>query len=435
MGSGISPDPFFNGCCMFIDEAQIYVRSGTGGNGAVHFRREKYVPRGGPDGGDGGRGGDVILKVEHRLNTLSYFRHNQKFIADDGKNGAKQRMTGRSADPMIIKVPPGTIVYDADTGELLGDLTERDQELLIAKGGRGGRGNVHFVSARHQVPRVGEKGEPGSERNLRLELKLIADVGLVGVPNAGKSSFLAAVSNAEPKIADYPFTTLEPNLGVVELDYENTLVLADIPGLIEGAHLGAGLGDAFLRHIQRTKVLIHVLDGLSEDPIADFSQINAEMALFDPKLKQKQQIVVFNKMDSPEAQQKWPAVKATLEKLGYPNPMPISALARTDVKPVLWKALELVKTAPEPEVVENVPVYRPEEDPNEFVIEPVEDGFAVSGKAIERAAKMTYWEHEGSVRRFQRLMATLGVEEALREAGISEGDTVYIDEYAFDWQD
>ncbi len=419
---------------MFIDEAEIYVRSGTGGNGAVHFRREKYVPRGGPDGGDGGRGGDIILKVEHRLNTLSYLRHNQKFIADDGRNGAKQRMTGRSAESLIIKVPPGTIVYDADTGALLGDLTERDQELLINKGGRGGRGNVHFVSSRHQVPRVGEKGEPGTERNLRLELKLIADIGIVGVPNAGKSSFLAAISNADPKIADYPFTTLEPNLGVVELDYENTLVLADIPGLIEGAHMGAGLGDSFLRHIQRTKVLIHMLDGLSEDPIADFSQINAEMALFDPKLKQKEQIVVFNKMDMPEAQEKWPQVKQTLENLGY-HPMSISALARTDVKPVLWKALELVKNAPEPEVLETVPVYRPEEDPNEFVIEPVEDGFLVTGKAIERAAKMTYWEHEGSVRRFQRLMETLGVEAALREAGITEGDTVYIDEYAFDWQD
>jgi GTP-binding protein len=419
---------------MFIDEAEIYVRSGSGGNGAVHFRREKYVPRGGPDGGDGGRGGDIILKVEHRLNTLSYFRHNQKFIADDGRNGAKQRMTGRSADPLIIKVPPGTIVYDADTGELLGDLTERDQELLINKGGRGGRGNVHFVSSRHQVPRVGEKGEPGTERNLRLELKLIADIGIVGVPNAGKSSFLAAISNADPKIADYPFTTLEPNLGVVELDYENTLVLADIPGLIEGAHMGAGLGDSFLRHIQRTKVLIHMLDGLSQDPIADFSQINSEMALFDPKLKQKEQIVVFNKMDMPEAQEKWPEVKATLEDLGY-HPMSISALARTDVKPVLWKALELVKTAPEPEVLETVPVYRPEEDPNQFVIEAVEDGFLVTGKAIERAAKMTYWEHEGSVRRFQRLMETLGVEAALREAGITEGDTVYIDDYAFDWQD
>ncbi len=419
---------------MFIDEAEIFVRSGTGGNGAVHFRKEKYVPRGGPDGGDGGRGGDVVLRVEHRLNTLSYFRQNQKFIAENGKNGAKQKMTGRSADALVINVPPGTLVYDAESGDLLGDLTDRDQELMVCKGGRGGRGNIHFVSARHQVPRVGEKGEPGEERNLRLELKLIADIGIVGIPNAGKSSFLAAVTNATPKIANYPFTTLEPNLGVVELDYENTLVFADIPGLIEGAHMGAGLGDAFLKHIQRTKVLIHMLDGLSEDPIADFSQINSEMALFDSKLAQKQQIVVLNKMDMPEVQERWPEIKEKLEGLGY-HPMAISALARQDVKPLLWKALELVSQAPEPEIAEEIPVYRPEEDPNEFFIEQEEDGFRVIGKAIERAAKMTYWEHDGSVRRFQKLMETLGVENALRDAGVSEGDTVYIADFAFDWQD
>ena len=419
---------------MFIDEAEIYVKSGTGGNGSVHFRREKYVPRGGPDGGDGGRGGDVVLIVEHRLNTLSYFRQNRKFVADDGKNGAKQRQTGRSAEAKMVKVPPGTLVYDADTGELLGDLTERDQTLVVCKGGRGGRGNTHFVSARHQVPRVGEKGEPGEERNLRLELKLIADVGIVGVPNAGKSSFLASVTNATPKIANYPFTTLEPNLGVVDLDYENTLILADIPGLIEGAHMGAGLGDAFLRHIQRTKVLIHMIDGLSQDPIADFTQINAEMALFDPKLKEKAQLVVFNKMDMPDAQEIWPIVKEELENHGY-EPMAISAITQKDVKPVLWKALELVRNAPEPEIVEAVPVYRPETDPNEFTITPEEDGYRVTGKAIERAAKMTYWEHDGSVRRFQRLMETLGVEEALRDEGVEEGDTIYIADFAFDWQD
>ncbi len=419
---------------MFIDEARIYVRSGTGGNGAVHFRREKYVPRGGPDGGDGGRGGDLILKVLHTLNTLSSFRYNQKFIADDGKNGAKQKMTGRSADNLIVYVPPGTIVYDDDTGELIGDLTERDQELLICKGGRGGRGNVHFVSSRHQVPRVGEKGAPYEERNLRLELKLIADVGIVGVPNAGKSSLLAAVSNATPKIANYPFTTLEPNLGVVELDLDNSLVFADIPGLIEGAHQGAGLGDTFLRHIQRTKVLIHVLDGMSMDPIADFTQINAEMALFDEDLKSKAQIVVFNKMDIPEVKEKWPEVKANLESHGF-TPWAISAFTRMDLKPVLWKALELVKIAPEPEIVELTPVYKPEEDPRDFTIKILEEGYRVSGKSIERAAKMTYWEHDESIRRFQKLMGVLGVEEGLRDAGIEEGDTVLIGEYELEWQD
>jgi GTP-binding protein len=419
---------------MFIDEAKISVTSGKGGDGAVHFRREKYVPRGGPDGGDGGRGGDVVLRVKHTMNTLHSFQFNQKFLASPGGNGAKQKMTGRSANTLYIDVPPGTLVYDGDTGELLGDLVERDQELLICKGGRGGKGNVHFVSARHQVPRVGEKGEPGEEKNLRLELKLIADVGIVGVPNAGKSSFLAAVTNATPKIADYPFTTLEPNLGVVNLDMENSLVLADIPGLIEGAHLGAGLGDAFLRHIQRTRVLIHMLDGLSEDPIADFSQINSEMALFDPVLKQKSQLVIFNKMDVPEVQEKWPKVKKALELKGY-QPMAISALIHQDLQPVLWKVLELVQKAPEPEVTEEMPVYRPEDDPNDFHIEMEEGGFRVIGKAIERAAKMTYWEHEGSLRRFQKLLETLGVEEALRDMGIEEGQSVYIDDYELEWQD
>ncbi len=419
---------------MFIDEVRIFVQSGKGGDGAVHFRREKYVPRGGPDGGDGGRGGDVILRVQHTLNTLNALRYKDKYVGDDGKNGARQKMTGRSANALIIPVPPGTIVYDADSGELLGDLVHRDEELLVARGGRGGRGNVHFVSARHQVPKVGEKGEPGQELNLRLELKLIADVGIVGVPNAGKSSFLAAVTNATPKIADYPFTTLEPNLGVVELDPENSLVLADIPGLIEGAHRGAGLGDAFLRHIQRTKVLLHILDGMGTDPLADFSQINAEMALFDPRLKQKSQLVVLNKMDMPSVQERWPQLKSALNQLGY-EVMPISALTRQDLRPVLWKLVELVQNAPDIAVEEKIPVYRPEEDPTDFTIEKVEEGYIVHGNAIERAAKMTYWEHEGSIRRFQKLMETLGVEEALRAEGIEEGETVFIGEFELEWQD
>ncbi len=419
---------------MFIDEARINVQSGKGGDGAVHFRREKYVPRGGPDGGDGGRGGDVILRVRHTLNTLNALRYKDKYLADAGKNGARQKMTGRSAEPLVIFVPPGTIVYDADSGELLGDLVSRDEELRVCKGGRGGRGNVHFVSARHQVPRVGEKGEPGEERNLRLELKLIADVGIVGVPNAGKSSFLAAVTKATPKIANYPFTTLEPNLGVVELDMDNSLVLADIPGLIEGAHQGAGLGDAFLRHIQRTKVLLHMLDGESEDALADFSQINSEMALFDPTLQKKAQLVVFNKMDIPEVAERWHSVKAELDKMGYES-MAISAMMRNDVQPVLWKLLEMVRTAPEIEVELNTPVYRPEEDPSDFTIERVENGYRIHGSAIERAAKMTYWEHDGSIRRFQKLMETLGVEAALRDEGIEEGESVFIDEFELEWQD
>jgi GTP-binding protein len=260
---------------MFIDEAIILVKSGKGGDGAVHFRREKYVPRGGPDGGDGGRGGDIVLEVVPTLNTLYEFRHESQFRALDGANGARQKMTGKSASELVIKVPPGTIIYDTQTNELVGDLIEAGQRLLVCKGGRGGRGNQHFATPSQQVPRIAEKGEPGQEKKLRLELKLIADIGIVGVPNTGKSTFLAAVTNATPKIASYPFTTLEPNLGVAHLDEDTTLVLADIPGLIEGAHLGVGLGHDFLRHIQRTRVLIHLLDGLAEDPLLDLAQINS----------------------------------------------------------------------------------------------------------------------------------------------------------------
>jgi GTP-binding protein len=267
-----------------------------------------------------------------------------------------------------------------------------------------------------------------------LVLKLIADVGIVGVPNAGKSSFLAAVTNATPKIADYPFTTLEPNLGVCELDADNSLVLADIPGLIEGAHQGAGLGDTFLRHILRTKVIIHMLDGESEDPLADFSQINSEMALFDPLLKEKQQLVVFNKMDVPAVQERWPGIKKALKKHGY-EAMPISAMTRQDLKPVLWKALEMVQNAPQIESIERIPVYRPEADPMDYTIEKTEEGYVVHGAAIERAAKMTYWEHDESLRRFQKLMTTLGVEDALRAAGIEEGESVFIGDFELEWQD
>lgn len=422
---------------MFIDEAKIYVRSGKGGDGFVHFHREKYVNRGGPDGGDGGRGGDVILKVVPTLNTLVNFRYKRKFIADDGKKGGVNDMTGKSADDLVVPVPPGTVVYDGDTGELLGDLTEPNQNLVVCKGGRGGRGNPHFASSRNQAPTTAEKGEPAEERNLRLELKLIADVGLVGVPNAGKSSFLAAVTNARPTIADYPFTTIEPNLGVAELNMETTLVLADIPGLIEGAHQGVGLGDAFLRHIQRTRVLIHLLDGMSEDPLSDFSQINSELALFDPELSSKPVIVALNKIDLPEVKERWPAIKKQLIAKGVKAPVAISALARTGLEPILWKCVELLQTAPEPVAVKSIPVYRPAEDPQEFTISRTDDGgYKVNGVAIERAAKMTYWEFEGSVRRFQKLIETLGVEARLRELGIENGDTVYIgDEYELEWQD
>ena len=419
---------------MFIDEVEIYVRSGTGGNGAIHFRREKYVPRGGPDGGDGGRGGDVILEVTHHLNTLNQFHYQTKFIAENGKGGSKQKSTGKSAPSLIIKVPPGTLVYDQDSNQLLGDLTDEGQQLTVCKGGRGGRGNQHFATSRNQVPHVGEKGEPGEEKNIRLELKLIADVGIVGVPNAGKSSFLASVTNAKPKIANYPFTTLEPNLGVVNLDMDHQFVAADIPGLIEGAHQGVGLGDAFLKHIQRTKVIIHMLDGLSEDPVADFSQINSELALFDEKLASKRQIVAYNKMDLPDVAERWPQVKKEIESKGY-EIVAISTVAHTDTKPLLWKVMEMVESYVEEEIAEEIPVYRPEPDPREFTVEEVEGGWLVRGKSIERAAAMTYWEHHASVRRFQRIMETIGVDTALEAAGAQMGDTVYIGDYELEYWD
>lgn len=420
---------------MFLDEVIIEVGSGKGGDGMVHFRKEKYIPRGGPDGGDGGKGGDVILKVHTHVNTLYAFQHQQKFYADNGRGGGSTNKTGKSADNLIIPVPPGTIVFDAITGDLIGDLTEKDQELVVAKGGRGGKGNQHYATSRNQVPRMAEKGEPGEERSLRLELKLIADIGLVGVPNAGKSSLLAATSNARPKIADYPFTTLVPNLGVVELDLDTVLVLADIPGLIEGAHKGVGLGFDFLKHVQRTRVLVHLLDGMSDDPLADFSQINSEMALFDPRLEKKPQIVALNKMDLPDVADKWDMIKTSIEKKGY-EVFAISAVSGLNVRKLLYRAHQVLQETPA-EVVEDVmPVYRADEDPRAFTISREDDGgWRISGKAIERAAAMTYWEHRGPVRRFQRILNALGIERALRQAGIQEGDNVYVGEYALEWQD
>lgn len=422
---------------MFIDQAEIFVRSGKGGNGMVHFRREKFVPRGGPDGGDGGRGGDVILEVKATANTLAPFRHVMRYLADDGKNGGSTNKYGRSAENLIIPVPPGTVVYDVASGELLGDLTTDGQQLTVCKGGRGGRGNAHFKSARNQVPTTAEKGEPSEEKRIRLELKLIADIGIIGVPNAGKSTLLSALTNAKPEIAPYPFTTLVPNLGVASIDDDTHVVLADIPGLIEGASRGVGLGFEFLRHIQRTRVLIHLLDGLSEDPLADFSQINSELAIFDPNLGRKPQVVAINKMDQPEAQERLPKIRAELKERGI-ELLTLSALARTDVRPLLIQAYSrLSETPPLEETAIPMPVYRPKDDPQEFEV--VRDSgsgdWRVIGPAIERAASMTYWEHEGSVRRFQRVMEALGVETALRKAGVQNGDTVFIADFELEWQE
>jgi GTP-binding protein len=421
---------------MFIDQITILAASGKGGDGAVHFRREKYVPRGGPDGGDGGRGGDVILVVSRHLNTLFPFQHKRIFRADSGRPGGGNNKTGRSAEDLMIKVPPGTIVYDDDTGEVIGDLVEVGQQLVVCQGGRGGRGNTRFANSRNQAPRIGERGEPGEERNLRLELKLIADIGIVGVPNAGKSTFLASVTNAEPKIASYPFTTLQPNLGVANLDEDNTLVLADIPGLIEGAHQGVGLGHDFLRHVQRTRVLIHLLDGLSEDPLADFAQINTELALFDEDLGKKPQVVALNKADLPFVRDLWPEYEQQFKDHGIKQPMLISAVSGENVRQLLYRAAQLLAETPEPAPVAEMPVYRHETDPNEFTISREDDGgYRVNGASIERAAAMTYWEYDQSVRRFQHILETLGIDQALRDAGVTPGDSVYIGNFELEWED
>ncbi len=401
----------------------------------VHFRREKYVPHGGPDGGDGGAGGNVILEIAPKMNTLASFRKRHRFHADKGGNGGGQNKTGKTAKDLIVPVPPGTIVYDDESGNVIGDLVEHGQRLIVARRGRGGRGNARYATSRNQAPRMAERGEPGEERWLRLELRLIADVGLIGLPNAGKSTLLAAVTNARPKIASYPFTTLEPNLGVAEINGENQLVLADIPGLIEGAHMGLGLGFTFLRHVQRTKVLIHLIDGSSPNPLADFSQINAELAFFDEELARKPQIVAINKVDLIEVQERWPELEKEFSSRGQ-EVMAVSALKRIRLRQLLYAAYQsLQKISPEPDQIET-PVYRLEPDSIGFKISREPDGaWRVSGKRIERAAEMTYWEFDEAIRRFQKLLEILGIDQELRKAGALNGDTVRIGDYELEWQD
>ena len=417
-----------------FDEVKIYICSGDGGNGIVAFLREKFMPRGGPAGGDGGRGGDVILKVNPKLNTLSPFQRGVHFKAENGKPGRAKNMSGAGGKSIEVEVPPGTVVRDAETGTIIADLVRPDDRVVVAKGGRGGRGNQHFASPSNQTPRIAEKGEPGVERWLTLELRLIADVGLVGVPNAGKSTLLSVVSNARPKIADYPFTTLEPNLGVMEYDGRD-LVVADIPGLIEGAHMGVGLGHTFLRHVQRTRVLIHVLNGASENPIADYSQINTELALYDENLAEKPQLVVFNKMDLPEAQERWSSVKSALEARGV-DIVSISAATQLNVKSLIQRIFQIVDALPAIESIQpvEIPTYGLEEDEVIFNIIQEEAGiYRVVGKRIERAAAMTHWDYDDAVLRFQNILETLGVSAALEAAGVKVGDTVYIGDYELEW--
>ncbi len=418
---------------MFFDEAKINVRSGDGGAGCVSFRREKYVPRGGPNGGNGGAGGDVYLVATSHRTTLVEFRKRVHFRAGRGDHGGSNNRQGARGENVEIEVPVGTIVRDSRTGELLADLVENGQRVLVAKGGRGGRGNAAFAGPTNQAPRIAENGEPGQERWLELELRLIADVGIVGVPNAGKSTLLSAVSAARPKVADYPFTTLQPNLGVAEVD-QRPLVLADIPGLIEGAHAGAGLGHAFLRHVERTRVLIHLLDGLSADPLADWRQINEELDLFDPDLAHKPQITALNKMDVPEVRERWPKIRQALVQAGA-EVMAISAVSGEGTRELLRQVATLLEATPPEPPAEVVPVLRPHEraeDTFEIVREP--DGiYRVRGERIERAAAMTPWGNEEAVDRFQRILRATGVWQALEEAGIEIGDTVRIGRIELEW--
>lgn len=423
---------------MLVDDVKIYVRSGDGGDGVVSFRREKYVPHGGPNGGDGGKGGDVIFVVNPNINTLQAFKFSSHFKAKHGARGGSSNKTGANADDLLIEVPAGTVIRDADSGDVIADLVEPDARFTALKGGRGGRGNARFTSSSNRAPRMAEKGAPGEEKWLRLELKLIADVGLIGVPNAGKSTLLSVVSNAKPKIANYPFTTLSPNLGVVIYDHRD-LVFADIPGLIEGAHAGVGLGHSFLRHVQRTRVLVHVLNGESEDPVADYNQINAELALYDEKLSERPQIVVFNKIDLPVAQEYLPLVREALEARGVAI-MEISAATQLNIKQLIQRVFAEIDKLPQEveEIVafDDVTTYELEDAEPIFTITRGSDGsYIVRGERIERAAAMTYWDYEEAVNRFQKILEVLGITKALKDEGVEPGDTVFIGDYELEWAD
>ena len=425
---------------MFLDEVKIFVRSGDGGNGLVAFRREKYVPKGGPAGGDGGRGANVVFIVDEGLRTFMDYRYQKKFVAPNGENGMSKGMHGRKSKDLYLKVPPGTVIRDTDTGEVLADLVEHEQEVIVARGGRGGRGNCRFATPSNPAPEIAENGEPGEERNLTLELKLMADVGLVGFPSVGKSTLLSITSKAKPKIADYHFTTLAPNLGVVETKDHRSFVMADLPGLIEGASQGVGLGHQFLRHIERTKVIVHVVDMSAtdgRDPYEDYKIINQELGEYNMRLLERPQIVVANKMDIPAAQENLEEFKAKLAADGEEvDIVEISAFTRTNVDNLLYKISDILdSTDPnmlyeldtEEESMENRVLYKYKPKDETFKITRDDTGaYVVSGPGIERAFLMTDFNRDASVRRFAQQMRSMGVDDALRERGCKNGDTVKI---------
>ena len=423
---------------MFIDRARIQVKAGDGGDGMSSFRREKFVPKGGPSGGDGGRGGDVVFIVDNNVNTLLDFRYKRKFVAKNGDNGQTKNCYGQKAEPLYIKVPPGTIIKDEESGEVLADLTEVGQETVIVRGGRGGRGNARFVSSINRSPTFSEKGEPGEGRSLVLELKLLADVGLVGYPSVGKSSLVSMVSAARPEIAEYHFTTLVPVLGVVSFGPEHSFVIADIPGLIEGAHEGVGLGHDFLRHVERTKIIVHVVDvsGIEgRDPIEDYQRINKELKLYNERLANRPQIVAANKMDLPEAQENYQRFKEFIESEGK-EIFPISAATNEGLKELMIRVSKALDDyVEEPEAVAEVKVYEDSAEPD-FVIKRDEVGdFVVVSKSLEKLVAMTKFENDEALRRFQNIWRLKGVDEALKARGIKEGDTVHVGEMEFEFKE
>lgn len=424
---------------MFVDRVKVYVKAGDGGNGLVSFRREKYIPFGGPSGGDGGNGADIIFEVDEGLNTLMDFRYQRHFKGKRGENGMSKGQHGKNSEPMILPVPPGTIVKDEATGEFLADLTEHGQQALIAKGGRGGRGNIRFASARNVAPDIAENGEPGVERDIIIELKLIADVGLVGFPSVGKSTLLSVVSAARPKIADYHFTTLAPNLGVVETDDQRSFVMADLPGLIEGAHTGVGLGHQFLRHVERTRVVVHVIDMAAtegRDPYEDYLTINEELRAYDASILERPQIIVANKMDMPDAEDQLELFK---EQLDGAHPIyPISAFTRDGLRELLFAVADALaeipkNTEPIEEISDHV-IYKHQAEEAPFEITRDPDGaFVLYGEKIEKLFKMTNFDHDESIQRFSRQMRAMGIDQALRERGAKDGDTVRLLKYEFEF--
>jgi len=425
---------------MFVDHVKIYVKGGSGGDGMVAFRREKYIPFGGPAGGDGGKGGDVVFIVEEGLRTLMDFRYQRHFNADRGVHGMPKNMHGKYAEDMIVKVPPGTLVTDNADGSIIADLVEHGQTAVIAKGGRGGKGNSRFATSSNPAPELSEMGEPGVDKEITLELKVLADAGLVGFPSVGKSTILSVVSAARPKIADYPFTTLVPNLGVVESGDGRSFALADLPGLIAGASEGVGLGHQFLRHIERTKVIIHVIDmsGLEgRDPFEDYETINTELKQYNLRLMERPQVVVANKMDMPDAEENLRIFK---EKLGDDiKVFPISTVTRQGIDKLLFAVTDLIDITPEfplnalEEDAGKSVLYKHEEE-SSFAITREDDGaFVLSGHSLERLFKMTDFNFDQSVRKFARQMRGMGVDDELRERGAKDGDIIRILGFEFEF--